>query len=146
MNTLGKAITRQFFHNEAGFDLLQNDWRNNWRQGKEGLDKLQPVHFFLYQALRGKDWKKAFTPITNTNKIENGYHPIYKVRDILRTLRFVVTSKNIESYNSMIEPLGPEVTWESVKLLLKYLPEERDLLVGPSYINHGGGKIEDQAA
>lgn len=133
MNTLGKQITQQFFHNESGFDLLEHDWRNNW-QNEERLEKLQPVHFFLYQTLRGKDWRKAFTAATNENKLANGYHPMHVVRDILRQLRFIVTNKKIEDYDWVIEPLGSEITWESVNLLLTYLPKEADLLTGPSYI------------
>ena len=142
MNTLGKAITKQFFHNESGFDLLQHDWQRNW-QDKSLVEKLEPIHFFLYQALRGKDWRKAFTAVTNDNKIENGYHPLHKARDVLRQLRFIVDARNIEAYNFLLEPLGQEVTWASARLLLTYPPSEANLLAGPSYINI---KVQDKAA
>ena len=139
MNTLGKQITRQFFHNESGFDLLQNDWQRNW-QDKSLIEHLQPVHFFLYQAFRGKDWRKAFTAVTNERKIENGYHPMHAVRQILGELNTAVRFNN----DTIIEPLGPEVTMESLKLLLTYLPAEGDLLAGSSYIN--GGKVREDVA
>lgn len=135
MNTLGKQITRQFFQNESGFDLLQHDWSLNW-ENKAFREKLEPIHFFLYQAFRGKDWRKAFTPVTNTNKIEKGgYHPMQVVRDILRELRFVVDYRDPEVYmERILGPLGREVNINSLRSLMKYLPKESELLTGPTYV------------
>lgn len=142
MNTLGKAITRQFFVYEAGYDALQNNWKDNWEERK---DILSATHFFLYQAFRGKDWRKSFTAATNENKLNNGYHPMHKVREIIRQLRFIADSPRPEVYSYIIEPFGPEVTVYSIKQLVKYLPKEDLLLAGPSYVNTNV-KIEDQAA
>ena len=33
---------------------------------------LHPAHYLLYLALLGKDWRRAFTPITNTTRLANG--------------------------------------------------------------------------
>lgn len=135
MKTLGKDITRQFFQNECGFDLLEHDWRINW-QNDQWVNKLEPIHFFLYQAFRGKDWRKAFTPITNQNKLDNGYHSMGVVRRIFQQLKLAVESDDPKAYEYIIEPLGSEISINSLKVLVSYLPTERNIFGGPSYVNH----------
>lgn len=134
MKTLGKEITCQFFQHESGFDLLEHDWKNNWRND-QWVSKLKPVHFFLYQAFRGKDWRKAFTPITNQNKLDNGYHSMGVVRKILQELKFATSINDPKVYQWLIEPLGSEISIDSLKVLVSYLPSERHIFGGPSYIN-----------
>lgn len=139
MNTLGKAITQRFFKNESGFDLLQNDWARNW-QNKEWRDSLTPTHFFLYAALRGKDWRKGFTPITNDVKLSNGQRPMQVVEQIYSDLEFIAKGKE-----GLIEALGSEVTCDSVAQLLKFLPLYDNLLGGPSYVDRRTGVIDKAA-
>ncbi len=33
---------------------------------------LSPTHYLVYAALRGRDWRRGFTPITNPKKLANG--------------------------------------------------------------------------
>jgi hypothetical protein len=92
MNTLSKQITRRFFCNAEGYDRLRarmNDLMCQDRQRAaamrkahkqdSGIDpatiekpRLTAAHHVLYLILRGKDWRKAFAPVTNDTLLANG--------------------------------------------------------------------------
>jgi len=69
MNTLPKTITQQFFKTPDGYEQCKAIWKHNL--GPQG-QKLTVTHHMLYAILRGKDWRKGFTPMTNKNKLANG--------------------------------------------------------------------------
>lgn len=69
MNTLSKQITAALTGGEEGYNTVVRDWK---RVVAEGKIKLRPEHYLLYAILRGKDYRKAFTPVTNKTKLENG--------------------------------------------------------------------------
>ncbi|WP_309714540.1 hypothetical protein [Armatimonas sp.] len=69
MNTLGKSITERFFQEPStGYASLQA----HWSALVAARTPLSAADHLLYQALRGKDWRKGFSPITNGTKIANG--------------------------------------------------------------------------
>ena len=67
MKTLNKNQTTQFFTRPEGYDELINEWKT--------LKNPNAHCHMLYAILRGKDWRKGFTPITNTVKLTNGQQP-----------------------------------------------------------------------
>ena len=74
MQTLNKSITNTFFNDpENGYSNLIR----TWKQYTNNPDcNLQSQHYLLYSILRGKDYSKGFSPITNAIKLENGQSPL----------------------------------------------------------------------
>ena len=78
MNTLPKAVTSTFFVNPDGFEVLSKRWKTICNDSVPR--KLDAFSHYLYAILRGKDWKKGFTPPSNSTKIENGAFQGWDVR------------------------------------------------------------------
>jgi hypothetical protein len=74
---------------------------------------LNVVHFALYAALRGSDWKKGLTPITNIKKLANGHKQSSAVvKDYLRYwLRWYPAP--LEAFVNLLDG---KVTLEEVKI------------------------------
>jgi len=70
MNTLPRAITARFFPNPDSYNALRKHWSD--LINSEHRHELSAAHHLLYLALIGKDWRKAFTPLTNQRKLDNG--------------------------------------------------------------------------
>ena len=66
MNTLSKKLTARFFLNSEGYQMLRDRW-SKLMNSPEKVN-LAPEHHLLYHVLIGKDWRKAFTMMTNINK------------------------------------------------------------------------------
>jgi hypothetical protein len=84
MNTLPKEITRSYFKSDEGYLALERHWSS--LVNSEARSTLGPEHYLLYQALRGKDWRKAFTPITNQKKLANGAFYDWGLQHALRRI------------------------------------------------------------
>jgi hypothetical protein len=70
MNTLSRAITARFFPNPNSYNAFRKHW--SALINSERKHELSAAHHLLYLALIGKDWRKAFTPLTNQRKLDNG--------------------------------------------------------------------------
>lgn len=70
MNTLSRAITARFFPDPKSYNALRKKWSD--LINSERRHELTAAHHFLYLAVIGKDWRKAFAPPTNQRKLENG--------------------------------------------------------------------------
>jgi hypothetical protein len=70
MNTLSRAVTAQVLANEDAYIALRRHWRA--LIDSERKHTLTAAHHLLYLALLGKDWRRAFTPITAERKLANG--------------------------------------------------------------------------
>lgn len=70
MNTLPRAVTAQVFSSPDSYNALQCHWSR--LINSERRHDLSAAHHLLYQALRGKDWRKAFTCPANPRKLANG--------------------------------------------------------------------------
>lgn len=70
MNTLSRAVTAQFFSSPDSYNALRQHWSS--LINSERKHTLSTAHHLLYQALRGKDWRKGFTCATNQRKLDNG--------------------------------------------------------------------------
>jgi hypothetical protein len=71
MQTLNKRITATFYKDSEGYAAMQANWSCLMRN-PEQRKSLTAAHHLLYLILRGKNWQKAFTPMTNAVKIRNG--------------------------------------------------------------------------
>jgi len=72
MNTLSKTTTPLFYREEyrsSAFEAIQSHWKSLQDNPEVSLTL---EHHILYAILRGKDWRKCFTPITNPVKLANG--------------------------------------------------------------------------
>ena len=70
MNTLPRALTARLFPNPQAYLALRYRWSQ--LMNSDLKQSLTAGHHLLYLALQGKDWRKAFTPPTNTCKLANG--------------------------------------------------------------------------
>jgi hypothetical protein len=70
MNTLSRAITARFFPQPDSYNALRKKWSD--LINSERRHELTSAHHLLYLALIGKDWRKAFTTISNQRKLDNG--------------------------------------------------------------------------
>ncbi len=84
MNTLPRAITAQFFSEAESYKTLKAGWKA--LHNSEQRHDLTAAHYLVYLTLRGKDWRKAFTPITSERKLENGAFGGWGLFKALRTL------------------------------------------------------------
>lgn len=70
MNTLSKYITAKVLKDPAIYSSLRKRWSELVNSDRR--HELSAAHHLLYLTLCGKDWRKAFTPVTNNRKLENG--------------------------------------------------------------------------
>ena len=70
MNTLPRAVTAQIFPTPDSYNAFQRHWSSLIQS--ERKHDLSAAHHLLYQALRGKDWRIAFTCPSNPRKLANG--------------------------------------------------------------------------
>lgn len=90
-NTLGKEITKNFFLNESGYSDLKALWKVKLDNGFEpNADDLA-----IYAMLRGRDWRKGYTPISNKNKLSSscGGFPLYNLWQVYWVIRKDTISK-----------------------------------------------------
>lgn len=85
MKTLNRTITSQFYIDpDNGFNEIKNRWKQLLNDGVE----LTSAAHLLYAILRGKDYRRAFTPVKNEKKLANGQLPntaVYTARVYLHT-------------------------------------------------------------
>ncbi len=70
MNTLPRAMTAQVLPDLNTYQNLRQHWSMLMRSPRK--HELTAAHHLLYLALRGKDWRKGFTCVTNQRKLDNG--------------------------------------------------------------------------
>ncbi len=70
MNTLSRADTAQFFPQPSDYSALQRHWSTLLRSDRKHA--LTAAHHLVYLGLLGRDWRKAFTPLSNPRKLANG--------------------------------------------------------------------------
>lgn len=72
MNTLNKTITASLLKDAASYETMIARW-SGLVNDAEARESLTAADHLLYLVLRGKDWRKGFSPITNANKIAGGH-------------------------------------------------------------------------
>lgn len=114
MNTLNKGRTCLILGEPTVFAALERQWKivTNGPQHKA----LRAEHYLLYAALRGKDWRRGFAPITNPRKLENGAFYDWGAYHALRRIRF-------DEVEALLAPFNGVVDAAVVERLRAFLPK-----------------------
>ena len=103
MNTLSRAHTAQLFPHSETYLALRIHWSR--LVNSEHKHNLSAAHLLLYLALLGKDWRKAFTPVTNTRKLANGAFYNWKLFHALATLHLPAYQDDLLApFNGLVTP------------------------------------------
>lgn len=112
MKTLGKKITQRFFLVEDGFSLMRKRWSELVNTGH----KPSSTELLLYMILRGRDYRKAFSPVTNETKLFNGQNPNQGLNSAMGRLRHKKTLE--EMVKTLFDGIvSPEVVTDTVRFL-----------------------------
>lgn len=113
MKTLGKSITQRFFLVEDGYSLM----RKRWSELVNGDHKPSSRELLLYMILRGRDYRKAFSPVTNGTKLFNGQNPDQGLNSAMSGLR---RKKDLEELvNRLFKDI---VDHGAVQDMIRFLP------------------------
>ena len=103
---------------------------------------LTGAHMFLYALLRGKDVYSAFTPITKTTKLQNGFylnHGMYWAYSDLRRICELASQQDRDYAKRRVEeflaPFNGTIDVERLVQLAQDLPQ-----LSPIYSDYGPGK------
>ena len=128
MNTLPRAITAQIFPNPETYHALRKHW--SALVNSERKHELTAAHHLLYLALLGKDWRKAFTPITNPRKLANGaFHEC----GLFRAL-YHLHHQSIADLRDYFDGL---VTFEMIEQVRNFLPRVNSYQYRPEEFSSG---------
>lgn len=129
MYTLNKDITRTFFQTTEGYEALEARWSQLLEQDKQLANKqLSSTHHLLYAALRGKNWHKSYTPITNAVKIANGQDANGALKNDLFCLK-----SSLAAYRTYVASLfGDLVSREGFETLLTVMGNQDQPYKGES--------------
>jgi hypothetical protein len=115
VNTLPQAITAQVLLDPDAYQRT----RQRWSELVRARHPLRASHYLLYLALMGRDWRKAFTPITNQRKLDNGaffawrmhralyaIHDSYSETELLAPFDGAVTPEMLQQIRRIITKYG----------------------------------------
>lgn len=104
MNTLSKDRTGLIFGEAADtqFAALERHWKN-LTNGPERI-ALRAEHHLLYAALRGKDWRRGFAPITNRRKLDNGGFYGWGAVIALSRIHYSAAAELLAPFEGVIDP------------------------------------------
>ena len=119
MNTLPRDITRSWFGSESDYTALTRHWSAAVR-GTASRAAIGPEHHLLYLALRGRDWRRAFTPITNERKIDNGAFYDWGLHRALPAIH------SEWEPDRLLAPFGGRVSREALARVRALLPQRVD--------------------
>jgi hypothetical protein len=114
MNTLSRTITARIFSNPNDYTALQKHWGQLMNSDRRHA--LSAAHHLLYLALRGKDWRKAFTPITNRRKLQNGGYYGWAL------FRALISLHSPLAEEELLAPFDDLVTSEMLQLIRNFIP------------------------
>lgn len=124
MNTLSRAITARFFPNSESYNVLRKKWSD--LINSERRHELSAAHHVLYLALTGKDWRKAFTPLTNQRKLDNGAFWGWGMFRALQTLQLKLKEEEL------LTPFDGLITPQMLSELRDLLPSANAYMYKPS--------------
>jgi hypothetical protein len=116
METLSQKETRAFFGSDEGYTALERHW--SALVNSPDRKSLRPEHYLLYQALRGKDWRKGFAPLTNPCKLQNGAFYNWGLYHALRRLH------SSWAQEKLLEPFHRVVDVETLEKVRAVLPKQ----------------------
>ncbi len=124
MNTLPRPVTAKLFTTPDSYFALRKHWSALVNSDRK--HELSAAHHTLYLALLGKDWRKAFTPITNTRKLENG---AFYEWGLFRALGKLHSKWHEEK---LLSPFDGLVTAQMLQFIRSLLPAPTPSAYGPT--------------
>lgn len=124
MNTLPQAVTAKLFATPDSYLALRKQWSALVNSNRK--HDLSAAHHALYLALLGKDWRQAFTPITNSRKLENGAFYDWGLFRAFGMLH------NKWSDKKLLSPFDGLVTAEMLQYIRSLLPAPTPSAYGPT--------------
>lgn len=118
MDTLSRETWNGFFESKEHYLKLRALWAQLHTEPEQL--KLGPEHYLLMSALRGRDWRRGFTPVTNSNKLAHGAKPRASAATALWNVRSPYNRKYL------LEVFGGLVTEEMVNAACSWLPDRVD--------------------
>ena len=134
MNTLSRAITAHFFPNPSEYHALRRHWSSLVNSARR--HDLTTSHHVLYLALLGKDWRKAFTPVTNPRKLANGAFVGWPLFSALRTLHSGLCNEFLHA------PFDGLVTVEMLNAVRRHLPAPNPYQYRPEAFSRGSFPLD----
>lgn len=137
-------MTNSIFKTKEQYFSFRDAWASAVND-KDIRSTLQAEHHILYNILRGKSFDCGFTPITNSNKLQNGayinhglYNAMRKINRLQNIAKKITYGEKITEYNAnafaeFIAPFGNTVTVDMFATIK--LPE-----VKPIYSDYGSSK------
>jgi hypothetical protein len=129
MNTLSKSITTKVLNDPEAYSALRKRWSEIVNSDRRC--EISAAHHLLYLALCGKDWRKAFAPVTNNRKLENG---AYWNWGLFHAMRFF-HSKLHEGW--LLEPFDGIVTIEILDQIREIVPNVQPHKYHQDYFRSG---------
>lgn len=128
MKTLSKKITNKFFKHETGFYCLEKIWSEIINSDKK--KELTAIHYFLYLALRGKNWRRGFILPGREKDIINGrlwnsgaYRCIKSICHLKKCLKTPNYKWNSKYIDNVLWPFKELITDNAIEELEKLLPK-----------------------
>lgn len=114
MDTLSKTQNSAFFASAGDYENLCRKWSAlvNTRHEEMGAE-----HHLLYLALRGKNWRTAFTPISNTRKLQNGAFYDWALHRALRRIHHEVHAEEL------LRPFSGIINTATLEKVRRVLPK-----------------------
>jgi hypothetical protein len=134
MNTLSRAITARFFSTPADYHALRQHWSGLVNSARRR--ELTTAHHVLYLALLGKDWRKAFTPVTNPRKLANGAFVGWPLFSSLRKLHSELCSEYL------LAPFDGLLTVEMLNAVRRCLPAPNPYQYRPEAFSQGSFPLD----
>lgn len=127
MSTLSRAITAQWLSSAEQYQALRSHWRKIVTG--EQRHQLRAEHHLLYSALLGKDWRRGFTPVRNTRKLENGMRAHMAIEHAVGTLHSQFAAPQL------LAPFAGLVTQEMLGELRAHMPGPHAAMSGFTHTN-----------
>jgi hypothetical protein len=134
MNTLSRAITARFFPNPDSYNAFRKHW--SALTNSERKHELSAAHHLLYLALTGKDWRKAFTPLTNQRKLDNGAFWDWGMFRALQTVQLKFKEEEL------LTPFEGLITPHMLSEIRSLLPTPRAYTYEPSDFTKGSFPVD----
>ena len=121
MKALNRQTTAAFFQNADGYKELTERW-SAIVHDPTLRSQLTCAHYLVYAMLRGKNWHKAITPITNRKKLDNGAAVSWIGRNVVHSIVRAVETRPLmtpfegfvsDTALASIQALLPEYRWSS---------------------------------
>jgi len=129
MKTLNRQTTAAFFQSADGYKELTDRWSAIVRDPAL-RSQLTCAHYLVYAMLRGKNWHKVITRITNRKKLDNGAAEGWIGR---KALNSIVNAAGPRPLMSPFEGVVCDTALASIQALLPEYRWSSDILAMEPY-------------